>query len=251
MGVESIKSNLGIELVIFEKIRLIVGEGREAGQYHSRVEDLINGGVVISEPEFVSGHTLLRNGIVVCVQITRRDAAYQFYSRIHTQKSSGLKQVILTPPKRLERVQRRMFARVDLASRITYGELSDGLDWSDWEQQVTWHKTWSANISGGGTLIRLPGLMKQDQLVAMQIEIFRKTNLPKYVVAVCRRAFKSEDLFYGGFEYLLADDLRFHFKGAVLSQLPEALQLFSNHTQDKLVAMLFSIQIEQRQKGAL
>jgi len=249
--VDSVKNQLGIELVIFEKIRLIIGEGREAGLYQSRIEDVINGGVIISEPQFVSGQSLLRNDIVVCVQITRHDAAYQFFSRIHTQKTSGLKQVILSPPKRLERVQRRMFIRVDLATRITYGELSESLNWSNWEQQITWHKTWSANVSGGGTLIRLPELMKPDQLVVMRLDIFSEANLPEYVVAVCRRAYKSEDFFYGGFEYILTDDLKHYFKGATLSKLPDTFRLFSDKAQDKLVAILFNKQIEQRQKGVL
>lgn len=248
---EAIKSRSAIELAIFDKIRLIVGEGSEAGIYQSRIEDLVNGGVVISDPEFISGHSLLRSGIDVCVQITRRDAAYQFYSRVHSQKSGGLKQVILTPPRRLERVQRRMFARVDLATRITYGMLPDNLDWSDWEQQLTWHKTLSANVSGGGVMMRLPELIKQGQLVAMQVEVFAEANLPKYVLAVCRRSFRSEDFIYGGFEYIRAEDLSLHFKSGDLTKVQSIFKAFSNQSQDKLVTLLFNKQIEQRQKGAL
>lgn len=248
---ESVKNKSGIELTIFERIRLIVGEGRDAGLYHSRVEDVINGGVVISEPEYISGRTLLRNGLDVCVQITREDAAYQFYSRIHTHQAAALKQVILTPPKRLERVQRRMFARVDIATRITYGELSDDLDWSEWEQQVTWLETRSANLSGGGVLMRLSEPMKQGQLVAMQVELFIENNLSQYVPAVCRRTFKSEDILYGGFEYIGVDDLGLHFRKDALAQIPPALRTFTGLAADKLVALLFQKQIEQRQKGGL
>ncbi len=248
---EAIRSKLATELAIFDKISLIVGEGNEAGVYQSRIEDLVNGGVIISDPEFVSGHSLLRGGIDVRVQITRKDAAYQFHSRVHGQKSSGLKQVILTPPRRLERVQRRMFARVDLATKIAYGKVSDNLDWSDWEQQLTWHKTVSANVSGGGVMMRLPELMKQGQLVVMQVEIFAEIDLPKHVPAICRRSFKSEDFIYGGFEYIKAEDLSSHFKSGDLAKVQRIFQSFSNHAQDNLVTLLFNKQIEQRQKGAL
>jgi c-di-GMP-binding flagellar brake protein YcgR len=248
---ESVKNKSGIELVIFEKIRVIVGEGSKAGLYFSRIEDIINGGIIISQPDFVSGHSGLRNGADVCVQIARQDAAYQFYSRIHTKKTGGPKQVILTPPKRLERVQRRMFARVDMATPIIYGELPDEIDWTNWEQQITWHKTLSTNVSGGGVLMRLPEKMETGQLAVMQIEIFSEANLPKYVPMVCRRAFESEDLLFGGFEYIDADDLGLHFKSADLAKMPKVLKSFSGQAQDRLVALLFNKQIEQRQKGAL
>ena len=248
---ESVKNKSGIELIIFERIRLIVGEGREAGIYQSRIEDLINGGVIVSTPEFISGHTLIRNGVDVQVQIVRQDAAYQFYSRIHARTSGALKQVILTPPRRLERVQRRMFARVDMATRVTYGELTDDLGWSSWEQEVTWHKTRSSNISGGGVLMTLPETIKPDRLVVMQVEVFGEVDLPKYVLAVCRRTFKSEDLSYGGFEFIVSEYLNLHFKRAVLTQMPDVLTSFSTQAQDKLVTLLFNKQIEQRQRGVL
>jgi len=249
--VQSIRSNFGTELKIWERLRIIVGDGRAAGIYIARIEELINGGVVITEPEFVSGHTLLRNGVDVTVQITRQDAAYQFWSRIYTQTTGESKRVILAPPRRLVRVQRRMFARVDIPTRVTYAELPSNPDWNDWEQQVTWHQTRCVNVSGGGILLKLPEPFAKERIAVMRIDVFSEAELPGNLLAVCRRIFESEGENYGGFEFLVKGDLGYHFTKTDLARMPDSLSEFDQHAQDRLVTFLFHKQIELRQKGLL
>lgn len=248
---QSVKSNFETELKVWDKIAIIVGEGREAGIYEARVEDIINGGVVITKPEFVSGHTLLRDGVPVAVQITRDDAAYQFYSRVRLKTSGKQKRVMLTPPKRFERVQRRMFARVEMLIRTRYALVEPGIDWSDWEQSLTWHRAHAQNLSGGGILLKVAELMEQDQLVIMEIELFSEANLPSAMVACCRRSFTAEGEKFCGMEFLLNRELSRHFKGSELNSLPSVLKAFDLRTQDRLVTFLFRKQIEFRQKGLI
>ena len=90
--------HLAQPLKLWERIELIVGEGDSSGHYWSRVEDFINDGILISEPEFLGGNTLLREKCEVMVVITRTDAAYRFYSRIRTFSNQGGRKLLLRPP---------------------------------------------------------------------------------------------------------------------------------------------------------
>lgn len=69
-------------LRVWEKIELLVGDGDSAGHYLARIEDFINGGIVITEPEFLSGNSLMRENADIMVVVCREDAMYQFASTI-------------------------------------------------------------------------------------------------------------------------------------------------------------------------
>jgi c-di-GMP-binding flagellar brake protein YcgR len=249
--VQSLRSKTDNELKVWEKVRIIVGEGREAGVYEARVEDFINGGVIINEPEFVSGHSLLRNGLPVQVQVTREDAAYQFSSQIRVQSSGRTKKYILSPPKRFSRIQRRMFSRVDLLVNLKFAPLVFGIDWSDADQELAWEDLRGSNISGGGILLKVPEKVFKDSLVIMQIDLLAEADLSKTVIACCRRTFVSEGSHFGGYEFVLNDDLHHHLSGAEIKAIPVELRNFCQASQDRLVTFLFHKQIEFRQRGLI
>ena len=248
---ESVKSNFQTELKVWDKVCIVVGEGREVGTYESRIEDIGNGGVVITTPEFISGRTLLRNGVPVAVQITRDDAAYQFYSRIRVQENGRLRKFILTPPRRLDRVQRRMFARVGFTFGVVFAPLPARVDWSNWEEQLIWHKVNGVDISGGGILLKVPEPIKPGDLALLQIDVFYEADLPGIVAACCHRAFTSESGKYGGFEFLITDELNRYFSLSALKAMPKPVKEFGLRAQDRLVTFLFRKQIEFRQKGLI
>ncbi|RKX25695.1 MAG: hypothetical protein DRP45_05340, partial [Candidatus Zixiibacteriota bacterium] len=105
-------------LRVWEMIRIIVGEGSDAGHYRARIEDMVPESLVITAPVFVSGKTLLRHGLSVNVQITREDAAYGFQSVVRVEKTPGGRRTTLTPPTEMRRVQRRLFARAEIPTSI-------------------------------------------------------------------------------------------------------------------------------------
>lgn len=248
---ESVKSNFRTELRIWDKVCIVVGEGREAGLYEARIEDLINGGVVVTAPEFVSGRTRMGNGVSVAVQITRHDAAYRFHSKMRVQKNGKLRKFILTPPRRFERVQRRMFARVEFAIGVVFAALPAKVDWSNWEEQLTWLRVNGLNINGGGILLKMPKPVKPGDLALMQIDVFSEAELPGPVAACCRRAFTSGGEEYGGFEFLITDKLDQYFSRSALKAMPKSVNGFGLRAQDKLVTFLFRKQIEFRRKGLI
>ena len=248
---QSLKPNPGTELKIWEKIRIVVGEGREAGYYEARVEDIINGGIVVTEPVFITGRTLLRNGANVAVQITRDDAAYQFFSRIRIQDTGTSKRAHLSPPRGLKRIQRRLFARVDMSGTIRYCRLTPEFDWNDWPAKVKWSDSSLVNISGGGALIAVDEDITKDNILLLSIELFEEAVIPEALLAVARRVFEANGQHRAGVEFIMGDDLAEYLGTEEVKNVPAEVRRFNDRYQDKLVTFLFHKQIELRQKGLI
>jgi len=249
--VQAIKNTATTELKIWEKLSILVGEGRETGLYQARVEDIINGGIVVTPPEFVSGHTLLRNELPVVVQITREDAAYQFHSRIRVQSADRGRRIILTPPKGFQRVQRRMFARVDFPERVSYARLPADSKWEEWEKNGPWVETYAANISAGGILLKFEDDVKAGDLFVLHVGNLAGVHLPPDLMAVCRRVFVDEGQKYAGFEFVLVGEMGRYLPRKDVMALPKKYKQLNRQSQDRLVTYLFQKQIELRQKGLL
>ena len=142
----------GQPLKVWEPIEIVVGDGSDAGRYRARIEDFINGGIVITAPEYIDGNTLLRHDLHVTVNICRDDAVYQFDSQIKRVVSGNRKTLILTPPRGIRRVQRRRFVRIELFERLTYAKVNPVLAWQDYEERVQWHQTSTCDIKRSSTI---------------------------------------------------------------------------------------------------
>jgi hypothetical protein len=247
----SVRTGSPTELKIWERIRLVVGEGTDAGIYDARIEDFINGGILITNPEFVSGKSLLRQGIVINVQINRDDAAYQFQSRVRQHTNGSAKCVILTPPQRLQRVQRRMFVRIELMARVDYAVIPTEVDWSRWEETLPWQTASLHDISGGGVALKVTESHPTGTVVVLKIDFFPEAGLPEFVLARTQRSFKRSADSYCGMQFVLSDALKDHLSGPLLHRLPRCLANFDQHSQDRLANYLFRKQVEQRQKGLI
>lgn len=239
------------ELKIWEKVTLKVGEEREAGTYSARIEDFINGGIVITNPEYIQGRTLLRDGVVVTVQVTRDDAAYEFESKITQRNGGGASYAILTPPKKIRRIQRRMFCRIDLSSGVKYVVLQNGAAPRDENDQIQWIHSRTVDISAGGALITTNGEIHRNDLLLLQMELFVEIGLPDAVAAICRRASKTETGHTAGVEFIRTYDLPDHLNDTQVKALPGGVKRFSDMVQERLSRHLFDRQIELRNKGLL
>jgi c-di-GMP-binding flagellar brake protein YcgR len=249
--VQSVKNNAPKELRIWEKIVIIAGEGRDAGVYETRVEDMFNGGIVVNNPEFVSGHTLLRNDLSVIVQFTREDAAYQFHSRVRIQNSDNARRVILAPPLSFQRVQRRMFARVECPLHVMFAAAPADGNWQDWQKSGSWQETFAVDISAGGVQLKMPSQTATGTVLFLRISDLGPSEPPYDFVSVCRRSGTKEGQAYAGFEFVVAGDLKETLSKTDLQGLPDSYKHFDRRAQDHLATLLFHKQIELRQKGLI
>lgn len=248
---QAVKSENATTLKIWEKIRIIVGSGPEAGVYEARVEDIINGGIVVTNPEFVSGKTLLRQDAKVTVQITRTDAAYQFDSVIKQEVGGSKKRIILAPPRHVTRIQRRMFARVELSIRLKFAPCTYDADWTDWQNRFEWREGFASNISGGGLLVAMEENCVGGKLVALEVDTLREAGLSPWVLGESRRAYATEGKRFCGLQFLTDEMLENSLGQSQYRKIPSEFKDFTLRKQDRLVTYLFKQQIELRRKGLI
>lgn len=238
-------------LKLWEKLEIVVNEGDETGRYLARIEDFSEEGIVISRPEFVRGGALLRQNRDVIVEVTREDAAYQFYSCIRRVTTHAKTIYLLTFPVDARRLQRRRFVRIDIYKRVSYANLTRHKREHNVGDWVTWQESSIVNISGGGMLIKADENLAPRDLLLVKIDFFPEIGLPDTIAAICRRTFRQENGFLVGIEFLLSQRLGHYFKKGEFKNLPQSVRDFDPTAQNKLVVYIFHQQIELRKKGLL
>jgi c-di-GMP-binding flagellar brake protein YcgR len=244
-------TNLSQPLKVWERIELVVGDPPDTGRYLARIQDFINGGIVITEPEYLEGSTLLREEINVRVLVTRDDAMYQFSSQIKRMLSHSSREYLLAPPRRFERVQRRMFARVETTKRLSYAVIVPLGDWQSYDDRLTWVQTQTIDLSGGGLQFRTPDQLAVMTPLLVKVDGFREIGLPECIVAIVRRCYKRGDDSFCGAEFLLNDQMQLHLSEKQRRALPKAITQFDRNNQNRLASYVFGLQVSLRQKGLL
>ncbi len=238
-------------LRVWDRIEIVVGEGHSAGRYVARIEDFLKEGIAISSPDFINGGELLRENSHVSVLLTREDAVYRFHSRIK-RVSTHLKTIyVLTFPEGAERIQRRQFVRVELYSRVSYANLTSSKKPQRGGHQLTWLKSTTLNISGGGMLLKADENLAPKDLLLVKIDFFPETGLPNTIAAICRRTFRRENNYFAGIEFLSSEKLEGYFNKQEMAVLPRSVRDFDRNVQNKLAAHIFRQQVELRKKGLL
>ncbi|UCG61695.1 MAG: flagellar brake domain-containing protein [Candidatus Zixiibacteriota bacterium] len=234
-------------LKLWEKIEIIFAEGEEQGLYLARIEDFITDGIVISNPEFKEGQTLLRDNSQVVVLVIKEDAVYQFYSLLNKQEVDGQMLFVLTLPRDIQRVQRRQFVRIDQIHELSFANLGA----QEVEKKTVWHDTVSINISGGGMAIKTPEDVDPPNILLIKTDLFARLKISQPVAAICRRSFYVDKQHYTGVEFIRADNLSHHFYKSELSRLPKSAAQFDHNAQNRLVMYIFQQQIDLRKKGLI
>ncbi|MEW6050500.1 MAG: PilZ domain-containing protein [Candidatus Zixiibacteriota bacterium] len=236
-------------LKVWERIEIQVGDGENTGRYLARIQDFVDNGIAITEPEFLAGRSLLREDVPVTVVVTRQDAAYQFQSRIKSFSAHDRRRFVLTGPSQIERVQRRRFVRLDVVSKLTYAVIPVTINWAEADYQLTWHHSQSADLSAGGIRFRVHEPLAVGSLMALSIDLFKQHGLPPRVAAVVRRNAQVDQELAVGAEFILAEQLPLFFKAS--GDLPAEFLSFDMRMQNELVTCIFRAQIELRRKGLL
>ncbi len=238
-------------LRVWEKIEIVIGDGNECGRYMARIEDFIEEGLIVSNPEFVEGATRLRSSAEVRVFITRRDAVYRFYSRIKRVTIRGEQLILLSKPRYLKRVQRRQFVRIDLLRDVTFAVIKKRREDTCRTAKLHWRDARSCNLSGGGMFLRGSREIPKDSLLLLKSRLFLEIGLPVTIAGICRRCHLDGDIYGCGIEFIRSEYLSRYFSAAESRKLPESVQFFDLTAQNKLVRFVFDHQVEMRKKGLL
>ncbi len=243
--------HLSHPLKLWERIELVVGDGPEAGRYMARVENMTDKHVVITDPEFVGGRTLLREDMDVNVYVTREDAIYQFSSSIRRTTESGRQYVVLTLPRAFERVQRRSFVRVELSKQLHWVCVPLQADSRSKVDELAWNRSKTIDISAGGLLFGISERLEMGIPLLLRIDFFAELGVPDILCGVTRRITRRDQELVCGTEFILADQLTRHFTSAQLRALPQVIRHFDRNAQNRLATHVFQTQVALRQKGLL
>ena len=236
-----------LPLLLWEKVHFAVGPEGDQGLYVARIEDFAQGLIVVSEPEYLHGSTLLTEDCEILVLITREDAVYQFYSRIHRHASGERILYTINPPDSIRRVQRRQHVRIEKVERIRVALM----DTTSPVSLFTWQDALMENISGSGLLAQCPMEVSEGDLVLLEIDYFRRHDLPERIAGKVRRTFQRGGVGFAGIEFLLADQLDRYFSARQLDAIPGSAQHFDQRAQHRLVTQIFREQVDLRRRGLL
>ena len=241
-------NNSAARLKLWERIEIVVGDGIEAGHYSSRFEDFEARNIVISKPDLIRGNTLLRDNAECDIWITREDAIYRFSTRMHKVVKNRLEHYYIDPPRRISRIQRRQFVRVDYIKPIRLADMSSLVPG---DSTINWEEAKTLNLSAGGVLIKTDVAYKEQERLLLHVKLFGQIGLPLIIAGIIRRVTKHESEFLLGCEFLTMRRLEMMFNSTEIEALPESVTLFDQFAQEKLVKWVFEEQVNLRGKGLL
>ena len=242
-------SEISPPLKIWEQLEILVGEGADRGVYKSRIEDFSNEFIIVSDPSYISGSVLLKDGIEVAVRVIRQDAIYQFDSRIFRKTEKDKKEAQLTSPVIYQRIQRREFFRLEMRGNVSYSKIPPMKRLSSRRKQFSWRKSYCINISAGGLLMSINDEASPGELLLLKIEVFGKIGLPDVIAGICRRVYQNEGKIFCGIQFIKANRLSEHFQESILHKLPPSVAKFDDQAQNEFVNYVFREQVERHNRG--
>lgn len=162
-------------LVVNRNITLVVPEGRNAGRYPSRIEDVGADAVVVAAPTRKGAVLRLSEGDVVRVQVPQQDAVYAFDTAVEAVIMYPFPMLQLARPVEIEREQRRRYVRVDASLPARYRPPNP-----EAMKRLAPYKGTTVNVSGGGALIMTLQYHKALD-VGSQVDV--ELELPNYKVS--------------------------------------------------------------------
>jgi len=236
-------------LQIWDKVEIVVGDGRDQSVYVSRVEDINDSGIIITKPNWVMGGQGLTFNTTVYVQFKKPDAMYRFSAEMRPFGHKTKDLIRLYNFGRTERVQRRQFVRIRFVTKLRYWLFKDH-DGKIYEEEK-WKESLSEDISAGGILIRNNDDIAPEDLIVLRIRQYDPIGIPPFVTARCCRLTKMNDIECAAMEFITADHLKDYFSMEEIRKLPPHVQKFNAQVQNNLVRFVFEEQVRDRQKGLL
>ncbi len=233
-------------LIIWEKIELFTSLDPNAGLYVARIEDFVDDGMIITQPELIKGDILLRDNCEIILDITKTDAIYRFHSVIQKQNNNGRPKYFLSKPSFIKRIQRRDFARVVYSTSVEYTLFNE-----QYNNKQKWYKSYSWDISGNGILIETKDFVKQNSLVLLKIKLFEELGINLPVLGRTHRVLLDNNIRLSGIGIITSSEMQGFEKKYPLNKVEKLVYNFDNIAQEKLIKFIFNEQIDQRKKGLL
>jgi len=248
---ESLSKSTEPQPRLWERLQLIVGDGNREGFYYCRICEINGNNMLISRPDFSHGHSLLANNRPVTVNYTRADATYSFTARIRECNPKSDREMNLIDLGNINRIQRRRFVRMEKLFNVGYKCIKQPVK-GEADFDGEFRVGHCLNISAGGLLFEAKDKFELGDLVFLNFSFCPFENMPEYVMGIVRQSRERENHDpVCGVEFILREDLHYHFRESDEVTLPAAARIFDLKIQNELVNELFAEQMELRRKGLL
>lgn len=200
--------------------------------YKSDVQDITKEYIAISIPVSNGEYLLLTRGETVDVIYYDEKNVYKFTSKVIGRKSEGIKMLLLSPPDKISKIQRRRFFRINILSKIKILKVKKNITEKQFNNlcanadEKSFSDAIMTDLSGGGLKAKTEMNVKTGDMFIIKLPITDfDVNIPCY----CVRAVKEYETKYYccGFSFYNIND----------------------RVRDKIIAYIFRIMREQNKKG--
>ena len=233
-------------LIIWEKLEIFTSADKNAGMYVARIEDFIDDGIIITQPELIKGAQLLRDNCDIIMHVTKTDAIYCFHALIQKQMNNGREQYILSNLTFVDRIQRREFARVKYSTAIEYTLFDE-----QYSNKQKWHRSYSWDISGNGILIETKEFVKQESLILLRIQLFEELDIGIPILGRTHRTLLDNHTRLSGVAFISKTDILGFKMNYPIDLVHNLEKNFDSIAQEKIVTFVFNQQIKQRKKESV
>jgi c-di-GMP-binding flagellar brake protein YcgR len=213
------------KLKIRQRVLLNIPEGQYPGNYYSIVENLISGEIiVVASPTIEDNSTLVNVGEKVNLFYWDSMAQYAFEAKVIDKKDGSRPTITLEKCSEEQRMQRRSFFRVQARLRVVFSIDREGA-----ETEPREYEGQTLNVSGGGMLLATNIELEVGNSLPLKLYLTDK----EYITSTGR----VERIEYLGVKHL-------YRAGIVFCAIYE-------NDRDKIIAYVFTKEIELRKKGLL
>jgi len=186
-----------------KKVIVRINEGDYQGYYPSRIEEVLDDGLVLGLPFIGTVPVPIRVGERISVFSPTRDAVYRVDGDVMKRQLEPIPLLCMIIRSDIVRVQRRSFVRIPVVLNVTYKlKNSDRI-----------YTTYTKDISGGGIKIILPEILKVGDTIQMRIELSSPedpVNCEGKVVWIDKEerqmGDKLEEIVYAGVRFTVIED---------------------------------------------
>lgn len=214
------------ELKINKRVEVIIENSYYAGNYSSRVEEILPDSIILAAPLKRGVIVPLRVGDTITVNYYGKTAGYSFTTKVTATNYKKVPLIAVEKPQEITKIQRRSYIRIPTSIPVRFTVLNE-------QKQPTSLSYWSEtiDISGGGVAIISPIKLSCGGYLDMELDVPRKG-----IIQVMGRVARIEEIkteygkkFLLGISFLAIDE----------------------SDRDKIIQYVFELQREMRRKGLI
>lgn len=200
------------------------------GKYNTRIEDIIEEGILIAMPIFQGRLILLTPDNEIILWIMKDSAAYACRCKVIKRLKEPIPLILLSTPVKIDKIQRRKFYRLDAKIPLNLAIINETQNIET--ENLSFIDIHTIDISGGGLSF-----------------IYKKEFIPKGQKVIIKLNIVNEELiFFGKIVWVKEPDNLINQDKNLYGI--EYLNI-SEKTRDKIIQWIFTRQMELRRKGLI